>query len=314
MVNLGCGCFCWALPRSLFALFLCWMAKRISGWGICVSPFAVCVCCFFCVVICQPMWKSRDPSYLRDATRKPWGRQQGRKTQQHNKKKPSTQTHSPSLSSSNFCSSEPKETTKSELVSCPLLWLLFEPSLARFEPWDEKCATAHASLVACLLTPQKKTLFSASAKQNWHLGKHIENLFVQVVCFRFVSKKLIGLKLVSMQTKTNVSSLKFPNPYHLSFQHKEGDKTSPQTQLKLHNLHCKFPKLKGDDASHQTSFQSNSEVQTPLQIFFQLGSPWKRGKTSMSPNHWWRNVFVRSDMMSKISSNFPKRLLEAKQL
>jgi hypothetical protein len=54
-------------------------------------------------------------------------------------------------------------------------------------------------------------------------------LFVQVVCFRFVSKKLIRLKLVSMQTKTNVSSLKFPNPYHLSFQHKEGDKTSPQT-------------------------------------------------------------------------------------
>ena len=30
------------------------------------------------------VWKSRDPSYLRDATRKPWGRQQGRKTQQHN--------------------------------------------------------------------------------------------------------------------------------------------------------------------------------------------------------------------------------------
>ena len=49
MANLGCGCFCWALPRSLFALFLCWMAKRISGWGICVSPFAVWVCCFFCV-------------------------------------------------------------------------------------------------------------------------------------------------------------------------------------------------------------------------------------------------------------------------
>ena len=57
-------------------------------------------------------------------------------------------------------------------------------------PWDEKCATAHASLVACLLTLHKKKLSStASAKQNWHLGKHIENLFVQVVCFRFVSKK-----------------------------------------------------------------------------------------------------------------------------
>ena len=43
-----CGCSCWALPRSLFALFLCWMAKRISGWGICVSPFAVrgCSCLF----------------------------------------------------------------------------------------------------------------------------------------------------------------------------------------------------------------------------------------------------------------------------
>ena len=50
MANLGCGCFCWALPRSLFALFLCWMAKRISGWGICVSPFVVCVCVFFCAI------------------------------------------------------------------------------------------------------------------------------------------------------------------------------------------------------------------------------------------------------------------------
>ena len=49
MANPGCGCSCWALPRSPFALFLCWMAKRISGWGICVSPFAVWVCCFFCV-------------------------------------------------------------------------------------------------------------------------------------------------------------------------------------------------------------------------------------------------------------------------
>ena len=48
LANLGCGCFCWTLPRSLFALFLCWMAKRISGWGICVSPFAVWVCFFGC--------------------------------------------------------------------------------------------------------------------------------------------------------------------------------------------------------------------------------------------------------------------------
>ena len=49
MANPGCGCSCWALPRSSFALFLCWMAKRISGWGICVSPFAVrvCFCLFF---------------------------------------------------------------------------------------------------------------------------------------------------------------------------------------------------------------------------------------------------------------------------
>ena len=31
------------------ALFLCWMAKRISGWGICVSPFVV--FCLF-VVVC----------------------------------------------------------------------------------------------------------------------------------------------------------------------------------------------------------------------------------------------------------------------
>ena len=27
---------------------LCWLAKRISGWGICVSPFVVCVCGFLC--------------------------------------------------------------------------------------------------------------------------------------------------------------------------------------------------------------------------------------------------------------------------
>ena len=37
------------LGPAPFALFLCWMAKRISGWGICVSPFAVWVCCFVCV-------------------------------------------------------------------------------------------------------------------------------------------------------------------------------------------------------------------------------------------------------------------------
>ena len=28
-------------PVCFSALFLCWMAKRISGWGICVSPFVV---------------------------------------------------------------------------------------------------------------------------------------------------------------------------------------------------------------------------------------------------------------------------------
>jgi hypothetical protein len=43
------GCFCWALPLLLFALLLCWMAKRISGWGICVSPFVVFL---FVVVLC----------------------------------------------------------------------------------------------------------------------------------------------------------------------------------------------------------------------------------------------------------------------
>ena len=57
MANPGCGCFCWALPRSLFALFLCWMAKLISGWGICVSPFAVCVCC--CLFLCFDL-----PTYM----------------------------------------------------------------------------------------------------------------------------------------------------------------------------------------------------------------------------------------------------------
>ena len=57
MANPGCGCSCWALPRSPFALFLCWMAKRISGWGICVSPFAVCVC--FCLFLCYDL-----PTYM----------------------------------------------------------------------------------------------------------------------------------------------------------------------------------------------------------------------------------------------------------
>ena len=43
------GCFCWALPLLLFALLLCWMAKRISGWGICVFAFCGVFClCFFC--------------------------------------------------------------------------------------------------------------------------------------------------------------------------------------------------------------------------------------------------------------------------
>ena len=36
------------LPRSLFALFLCWMAKRISGWGSAFRPlrfgFVVSLC------------------------------------------------------------------------------------------------------------------------------------------------------------------------------------------------------------------------------------------------------------------------------
>ena len=57
MANTGCGCSCWALPRSPFALFLCWMAKRISGWGICVSPFAVRVC--FCLFLCYDL-----PTYM----------------------------------------------------------------------------------------------------------------------------------------------------------------------------------------------------------------------------------------------------------
>ena len=44
------GCFCWALPLLLFALLFCWMAKRISGWGICVSPFVWLFLCLFFVV------------------------------------------------------------------------------------------------------------------------------------------------------------------------------------------------------------------------------------------------------------------------
>ena len=37
-------------PRSLFVLFLCWMAKRISGWGICVSPSCGWCFCFVCAL------------------------------------------------------------------------------------------------------------------------------------------------------------------------------------------------------------------------------------------------------------------------
>ena len=35
-------------PVCCSALLLCWMAKRISGWGICFSPFVV----FLFVVVC----------------------------------------------------------------------------------------------------------------------------------------------------------------------------------------------------------------------------------------------------------------------
>ena len=56
-------------------------------------------------------------------------------------------------------------------------------------------------------------------------------------------------------------------------------KTS-QTHLKLHNLHCKVLKAsKGDDIGHQNFFLAKHKVQTPVQTSFQLGSPCKRCET-----------------------------------
>ena len=41
-------------PFAFWFVFLCWMAKRISGWGICVSLLVVGVCVLFVLLICHP--------------------------------------------------------------------------------------------------------------------------------------------------------------------------------------------------------------------------------------------------------------------
>ena len=88
------GCFCWALPLLLFALLFCWMAKRISGWGICVSPLVwLFLCLFFvidlpcymttgvnvdfisnCFFTCKDRALERDRPYQRKKMPSPWHR------------------------------------------------------------------------------------------------------------------------------------------------------------------------------------------------------------------------------------------------
>ena len=44
LIHSGCGCFCWALPRFLLLCLVCFLTKRISGWGICGSSGVVPLC------------------------------------------------------------------------------------------------------------------------------------------------------------------------------------------------------------------------------------------------------------------------------
>ena len=52
--------FCGPCPFHFFALLVCWMAKRKSGWRICVLPFL----CSFCVLFWfyDLPWYCRGPS------------------------------------------------------------------------------------------------------------------------------------------------------------------------------------------------------------------------------------------------------------
>ena len=168
------------------------------------------------------MWKSRDPSYLRDATRKPWGRQQGRKHPLTNSKKTfhsNTQsvTHVPTFAPANRRKQQAVCAVPYGASVVALLWTKLGSCWALFL-WDEKCVHTHTSLVACLVTP-KKTLFPASAKQKLISRQTHRKLVCTGCLFSICFKKTHWFKTCFHACKTNVSSLKCPNSHHLSFQH-----------------------------------------------------------------------------------------------
>ena len=169
------------------------------------------------------MWKSRDPSYLRDATRKPWGRQQGRKHPLTNSKKTfhsNTQsvTHVPTFAPANR-----RKQQSLSLFPVLLLWLSFEPSLAPVEPcslWDEKCVHTHTSLSGCSLTSKSKRSPQLLLTKNCYLDKNTSKTrLYRLFVFDLFQKKTHWFKTCFHACKTNVSSLKCPNSHHLSFQH-----------------------------------------------------------------------------------------------
>ena len=130
------------LPVSL-------VTPACDPWGI-PGPF----CCILNLTglgahSSATMWKSRDPSYLRNTTRKPWGREQGRKTQQHKTKQPSTQTHSPSLKFQLLL----QRTEGNNKVWACFLSYCFDSwtKLGSFEPW----ALRWKMCAKCRLTSKK---------------------------------------------------------------------------------------------------------------------------------------------------------------
>ena len=45
LANLLCGCFCWALAPLAVCFAVLSTVRRKSGWGICVLPFVLVLCC-----------------------------------------------------------------------------------------------------------------------------------------------------------------------------------------------------------------------------------------------------------------------------
>ena len=160
---------------------------------------------------CGRLWKSRDPSYLRDATRKPWGRQQGRKTQQHKPKKTfHSNTQSVSLKFQLLLQRTEGNNHWGLFPNLSLLWTKLGP----FEPvlLEMKNVRLHMHLSLNVgWHSQKKTSQQLLLKRTVVFTKHIENLFVHVVCFRFVSstKKLHAQINFRAKTKLLIASLKF---------------------------------------------------------------------------------------------------------